>query len=127
MTQWLGRVSGPRQGLQKTNPQRRPYGQRLQPMQQPLHFHPLTQITAGDLVTQHFLAVFLQPSIVRFLMHPVHRRPSQPHQPGRHRLVGHQHEFLDQLMRGVILHFLNPQHPSLRIQPDLRLRKIQLQ
>ena len=78
-------------------------------------------------MTEHLLAIFLQPPFVRLLMHPVNRRHLLAHQPARHRLVGQQHEFLDQLMGNVVLHLLDALHPALFIQPDFHFGKIQVQ
>ena len=79
------------------------------------------------MMAQHVLPVFLQAARVRFFVNAINRRRALAHQARRHGFVGEQHVFLDQLVRHVVLVFLDAQNFSMLVQPDFHFRKIQLQ
>ena len=127
MSQRLHRVTGPHERFQKTNLQRGTDGQTAEFVQQLLHLRRLAQIAAGNMVGQHFLPIFLQPPRIRLLVNPVDCRRAQAHQARRHGFIGQQHAFLDQLMRHIVLIFLNAQNFPLIVQPDFGFGKVEVQ
>ncbi len=80
-----------------------------------------------NVMAEHFLAVFLEPLVVRRLVDAVERRAVHGHQARRHGFVGQQHELLDELVRNVVLDLLHAQHPPALVEADLGLGEIEVQ
>ena len=101
-------------------------GQRVEPLQELLDFGALAEVAAGHVVAQDFLAVFLEAPVVGLFVNAIDGRAAGAGiSRDRHRFVGEQHVFLDQLVRDVVLDPLDALDAAGFVQSDLALGEIQ--
>ena len=74
VAQRLDRVTRPHERFEKTDLSAGPMAGCRGCCKQLLHFHRPAEIAAGDVMAQHFLAIFPQAPFIRALMHAVNRR-----------------------------------------------------
>ncbi len=127
MAERLDGVTRAHERFEKSDLERRADRQRAELLQQFLHFGGLAQVAARDVMASTSCAIFLQASRVRLFVDAINRWRVQAHQARRDGFVGQQHVFLDQLVRHVVLVFLDAQDFSLLVQPDFRFGKIQFE
>ena len=125
MPQGIHGITGASHRPQKTDLECRSDRKLLETEQQLLNFRPLHQIAAGDPMGEHVLTKFLQTMRLRRFVDPVDRRNSHLNQSTRHRFVGEEHEFFDELMGDIVFDALNPQHASLLVEANLVLREVE--
>src|SRR5262249_36561224 len=95
---------------------------------QSLQLASLGQITHFKSMAENEFAIFRQLLGIRVFVYAIDRRDEAVLQVPPHRFVGRDHEFLDQLIRFVILDSFEPQRTTaLAIDHHLDLRKIQIE
>ncbi len=123
----LDGVACPHEGLEEADAQGRPDGDAGEPLEETLDFGALSEVSAGHVVAQHFLAIFEESAGVGFLVDAVDGRDLAAHEMGGDGLIGEEHVFLDQLVRHVVLDPVDAGHATVVVEPDLHLREIEFE
>jgi hypothetical protein len=97
------------------------------PIGQTAHFRTVAQVAALDAECTDLVPILRQPPGIRFLMHTMQCEPIHLSETHRHRLVGEEHELLDQLVGLVVQVLLQAEHMPPRIEPDLDLARPELE
>jgi hypothetical protein len=123
----FGRIDGPLERAEETDFQGMSVRTAGEEFEDFLDFPPLRQITGFDSVGDEEFPVFKQTRFVRHFVDAVEGGPAFMVEVAGDRLVGEEHELLDQLVRFIGRLFFNPVGPALGIEEDTELGEIQIE
>ena len=92
-----------------------------------MKFAALGEVAGADSLRGSEITKFEELLVVRLFVDAVERGLFAVLEFAGHQLVGEQHEFLDELVRDVVLDFFQANGAAVFIQPNFDFRKIQLE
>jgi hypothetical protein len=102
-------------------------GQAVKFFEELLHLDAIGEVAALDVMAEDVLAVFLEPPVVGGFVNAVESGAIQGHEPGGDGLVGQEHEFFDELMRGIVFDLFDAQDSAALVEPDFGFGEVKVQ
>ncbi len=118
-------VTGSHKGFKEADLEGGTNGEAVEPLQEPLDFEPVIEIPGLNVVAEHFLPVFLEAAGIGFFMDAVDGGAFQVEQAGGYGFVREEHEFLDQLMRNVVLDFFDTGNRTVFVETNFHFGKVE--